>query len=807
MTLTLIFSCTEQKSIAQNSLPSKAQTASQGIASIRGTVREKNAVVPFVSVSLYDRRDSTKILKGVFTSSTGTFSFQALAHGVYRMRLQRVGYIGKWITCTLTESAPKIVLSDIQIEPDVKMLESIEVTAQKAIIQTTSTGFKIQASATLTQEGGTAVDLLQNVPTVGVDAEGGVTLRGKSPLILINGRNSGITNLDQIPANSIESIEVLNNPSAQYDAEAEAGIINIILKKNKQGGLNGAAALGVGYGAFGRVNSSFLLNYREGQWNIGVGYDNRFADRTRMVNGDRTNFALTDQYRLLQNRNDTRTDRAQNIRFSADYEWTTRASLGIEAIGNIPTRDNYETLITMFRRQNDVITSQNSRFSAEFQRERALELSATYRQKFADDPRRLLSIGASTSLNRETENTDITTQTLNTGSTPVGAPFLQQTRNDQVFHLSTARGDYIQPINAHTTLEVGAKSIARVLNADFRQLYNINNEYIINARASNVFDFSEYIHSAYMQWKSQPTDVPALRYEVGLRVEYWSNQGAVATTGQSFAQRYLEVFPTANMSWVLTANTMLKMSYGRRVNRPGFGQLNPFTDITDSLNQRSGNPNLQPEFVHAVETGISTELEYASVSANVYYRLANHSILPITVLRTDGVAETRPLNIGTSKTIGVEGIATYYPSKSFNINASVSLFEQNIQGATPTQDLSNRVLSWYGKMIATAMLWEGGKAQLISVYNAPVATPQGSRVAAYNTDCGFQQEVLEGKGRIGLVLTDIFNTLQGGVNTVAPGFIASRIFKVDTRSILLTFAYTFGTTFKEKLMENKYSND
>lgn len=790
--------------IGLNALAPQALFA-QPKGSIRGMIREQNAPVPFAYITLYAPTDTSKAVKGTLSASTGTFTLAGVPMGTYLLRVQRVGFVIQQQRLILSDAQPTLVVDDILLKPDVKLLESIEVVAQKAIIQKTSTGFIVQASATLTQEGGTAVDLLQNTPTVNVDAEGGVTLRGKSPLILINGRNSGITNLDQIPAGSIESVEIINNPSAQYDAEAEAGIINIVLKKNKQGGTNGAVALGLGYGAFGRANASVLLNHREGAWNIGFGIDTRVADRTRSITADRTNFTAQTSL-ILQQRNDTRTDRNHNVRLSTDYEFSTQSSIVFEGVGNIPQRDNYETLNSLLIPRSTVIANQNSRYSAEFQRENAFEFSSTFKQKF-HDPRQSVTIIASTSINRDNESTDIATQTLSFDNKPIGAPYLQQTRNQQNTNLSTLRADFTHPLSEIGSLETGIKSIFRDLTADFRQLAQENNVFILNPRASNVFTFSEGIHSAYALYKSTPKQSSSIRYEAGMRMEYWSNNGTSSNGANTVQQKFLELFPSGNIAWLMESGDMLKFSVSRRVNRPGFGQLNPFTDITDSLNQRSGNPTLLPEFVNVVETGYSTELNTLSLSATLYYRWAKNSIIPLTRVRADGVAETLPLNVGQTQTFGMESIATYYPTKHININASVSVFRQDLSGSTAFQDVATGLLSWSGKLIATATPWEGGKIQIISIYNAPVVAPQGTRVAVYNTDFGIQQEIFHGKARIGAVVTDVFNTQVGGVRLATQDFISNRTFKVDTRAILLTFAFTFNSAFKEKLMENSYSND
>jgi outer membrane receptor for ferrienterochelin and colicin len=223
---------------------------------------------------------------------------------------------------------------------------------KKKLIQKTAEGIIFNVAANIAQIGGTATDLLKNIPTVEVDADGAISLRGKKPLILINGKNSAITNIDQIASSSIESIEVITNPTAKYDANAESGVINIKLKKNNQNGINGAVALGAGFGAKGRINSSILLNHKTEKWNFGLGYDNRFAGRTKKIKGSRTNYLITDEHFIEQQRNDERTEQLQNLKFNIDFSPNDKNNFSFEAIANKEGQDNNETLKTIIKRAN-----------------------------------------------------------------------------------------------------------------------------------------------------------------------------------------------------------------------------------------------------------------------------------------------------------------------------------------------------------------------------------------------------------------------------------------------------------------------
>jgi outer membrane receptor protein involved in Fe transport len=784
------------------------RATAQNKGTIRGKALDNTIPIEFANVLLYAQIDSSKIIKNTVTDSTGSFVFTSLSMGAYSLKIQLIGYVPKTVNIQLNTDDQPVDLEEILLETDTKLLKTVEVTARKALIQRTPQGLIINASATLTQQGGTATDLLRNTPTVAVDAEGGITLRGKTPLILINGRNSSLSNMEQIQANSIESIEIINNPSAQYDADAEGGIINIKLKKNQQNGTNGAAALGTGYGAKGRINSSLLLSHKAGKWNIGLSYDNRFAGRIRKVDGDRVNFTLPTQYYLTQRRFDDRIERNQNLKFNVDYTLNPKNTLSFEAIGTLIDEDNDESLTNLLETETRNFVNKYRRRSIELRKGKVGEFALMYKRKFEDE-RKSLSANVSSSLNNNKENTDITTQTLFENGSLTGNPFLQRTNNYQTTNVNNVQLDYVQPISQRSVLETGYKGILRVLATDFQSLDKTNGTYGLNPKTSNTFDFNEQIHAVYAQINAFTGDRQSqkMRYTFGVRAEQVWNKGQGKSNSLTVDNQYFNLYPTANIAYYLRPNEFLKLSYGRRINRPGLGALNPFTDITDSLTQRSGNPNLKPELVHSLELGYSREWDKISFSSLLFYRRANNLIQAFTILRPDGVLFTQPLNFGNSVTYGSENILTANFNKFWDTNLSFSLFQQIIDGSNIGSEVGNSVFSWYGKMINNFTMWKGSKLQLIGVYNSPIATPQGERVAIYNADVGFQQKVIKGKGRFGLIITDIFNTQRSGFLWDTAAFSFRRMNKVDSRAIVLTFAFTFGTSFKEKMMENKFSNE
>jgi outer membrane receptor protein involved in Fe transport len=773
--------------------------------SIKGKLTDGKEPVRFANLILYRSSDTTRIIQAVVSDSLGNFSLGKLAPDNYYLKTQSLGYQHYARHIDLRDSLFPI---EIQLQEDGKLLNGVEISAQKDIIKKTPQGFIINAKDNLTSASGTATDILKNTPSVVVDADGNITVRGKSPLILINGRNSVLGATDRIPASSVESIEIINNPSAQYDADADGGIINIKLKKDISGGTAGSLALGAGYGNRERANAAFGINHHSKKWNLGFNYDNRYGIRTRKANAYRTNFDLPQEYYFLQDRHDDRGELTQNLKFSSDYAISNNSWLNFELIGNADMEDNYETLLTEVQDSAAVFQSKNSRFSSEHVREKAIEFAMNYSKRF-NEARRALDINLSSSSNFDKEDTDISTQGLDENDINKGDPLLQHIFNHQNSNISNLRCDYAHPIGKKGRLETGYKGIYRYTDADFKSSYFVNNNYIINTTASNIFHFREQIHAAYAQYRSYTgkPDSANWKYDIGLRMEQVYNHGYGESNGLSVVRQYLNFFPTANLSYYFNAGDFAKISFSRRINRPSLGQLNPYTDITDSLSQHGGNPYLKPELINAAEAGFNKEWKKVSLLTNVFYRYATNIIRGYMIVRPDGVIFNQPVNFGTSTTYGGETLLTVFPAKFWNLNLSASVYRQMIDGSSLGSELTNDLLSYYGKLINNFSLWKGSKLQIIANYNSPIATPQGYRTAVYFADMGFQQKLFKEKGALGITFTDLFNTQRSGVTASGPDFSYQRNFKIDTRAVILTFAYFFKSKFEEEALENKFSND
>jgi outer membrane receptor protein involved in Fe transport len=788
-------------------------SSAQNIGSVSGIVTNGESAIEFANVYITTRADSTQIIALAVTDSTGYFTIQNLGNGSYLLNISLVGSRRKQIPIVIEPSAKNINIQELQLETDALVLNAVEVTELRSIIQKTDDGFILDAGDNITQIGGTAADLLKNLPGILVSGESEITLRGKTPLILINGRTSGIAGIDrsarleQIPASSIERIEIINNPSAKYDADAEGGIINIKLKSNDEAGTNGAFAIGLGFGERYRLNGSMLLNRKTNKWNFGIAYDNWYTTRTRRVRGDRINFDIPEQYFLTQRRFDERLILYQNAKGTVEYSPSDKSRLSFEALWAFPGEDNNETLRNNFETSENQFSGRNKRHSNEIRRSHALEFSVNY-AKWYTSPEHSLQLNLSNTFGNDKENTDITTQLLDLQDFLLSTA-MQQTHTYQKTNLSNISLDYKKPLSPKGSIEAGYKAIVRYLNADFRRASSVNGEFVIDARNTNIFNFDEQIHSVYTQYNgwSGRREQARWKYSLGLRAEQVWNYGENKDETDGFSNKYFVFFPSGSLTYYAKNENNIKLSYSRRINRPGLGQLNPFTDITDSLNQRSGNPHLKPELANSMEIGYYVSSAKASLSISGFYRTRTNAILVYTILDENGASFTQPINFGKATTYGAEAISSLQPFSWWGLDLSLSAYEFSIEEDGVGRELLKRQVNWYTKLVSTMTLWGSATVQVAGNYTSPVIIPQGESVAVYYVDVGFRQRIMKGKGRLGVTLTDIFNTQKYGFIISDDNFHFSRIFKLDTRAVMLTFGYTFGAAFRESLMENRFKNE
>jgi len=560
-------------------------------------------------------------------------------------------------------------------------------------------------------------------------------------------------------------------------------------------------------GAKERVNSSLIVNYKTENLNIGISYDNRFAGRNRRINASRTNYFLPDDYQINQNRFDNRQELSQNLKLNLDYTFKKSQIISLEVIGNIDGQNNNEDLNSLLLKQNNGFNSNTNRYSDEKVNGKVGEFALDYVKKFKDDSKSL-NMNISTSLINDKEGTNITSQSMDSLNVKYGNAALQRTHSYEKGNISVFKLDYGFPLTSRHSIEMGLKGTSRNVTVDYENASNISGVYVPNPKSSSIFSFHEYVQAGYLMINGNLTKEqnPKWKYSAGTRAEWVSNGGNTQNGITSFTNRYLKIFPSASLTYQLMSNQNIKLSYFKRINRPQLGQLNPFTDVTDSLNPHSGNPYLKPEIFHAMELNYNYEGDKASNSSTIFYRYASNTIRQFFELESNGVTRNFPINIGSAITYGIENVYEARLASYYNFNTSFSLFEQYINGSNIASDAVKSALGWNLKIVNNFIPLSNTKIQIIANYNSKLATPQGSRNAQYFIDLGIQKK-LGKSSRIGIAVIDIFNTLKSGYVNSVNDFSNNRTSKADTRAFTITYAYSFKSEVKEKQLENQFSKE
>lgn len=755
---------------------------------------EQKAPISFATMALYKSQDST-LVQAVVTDADGNFAFDKISKGNYYIQVSMIGYERKKIS-PVTFNGDKLSLGNVGVKEDNLQLQEIVVEGRQEVIEQTESGTIVNANANLTQTGGTAVDILRNVPGVTVDADGNITLRGTGANILIDGRNSSLgNNLQQIPASAIESIEILNSPSARYDAAGEGGVINIKLKKNKKQGLNGS--VGATVGSQDLYAATLRLNYKAKNVNFFGGYDMRSDKRFGYNIGDRVTFGSIINQRLDQYRAFDNQDQSHNVTAGMDIDLSKKTRITLEGLYNYNRDGGVDALSSIFTDSNtQSITSINNRRGNDFGENQLMEYSLSFKHALRQKGQEISGFYTYSNNNR-VENTDIFSETSQANGT-ITNTVQQKLYNRDPFQLHVFQIDLTQPIKGEVlTLETGYKINYRGLNTESGILNWENNTQSWVAQNVNNFKYEEQIHALYFLLKGKKNK---WSYNAGLRAEQTFVTGISDFDNVRFNKEYLNFFPNVRLNYQFDKANSLRVSYAARINRPNTGFLNPFRDVSDSLNIRTGNPNLDPEIVHAIELSYSLIKEKFTFSPTLFYRYRDNAIQRTVTVDNRGISTVFPLNVGFAYTYGLDLVTTYQFAKWWDINFNFSLFQNEVQGLNngAVTDLVRSSTSWTTRAINNFTLWKDLKMQITANYGSPIATAQGELLERFSVEAGLQKNLMDKKAKLGFVATDILNTLQFGFSAFGDGFTQSRVFKRNTQRFIISFSYQFGKPFQER---------
>jgi len=773
--LLISYVLTAQTQNSQRGQGAKAggNAAAQGYGVISGALHDEATKehVEYGNILLFKAKDSTMIT-GTITDAKGKFLFSNVVADKYYIKASFIGYEDKFYPdITISQRNADIKMGDLFIKPKMSGLEEVEIIAEKSLITNNLDKKIITVDKTMSLSGGTATDIMENVPSVAIDAEGNVSMRGNSNItLLIDGKpasQAGISSsdiLNQLPASAIESIEIITNPSVRYDPDGTSGIINIVLKKKALQGFNGQISGTVGTNE--KYNGSLNLNYRTNKINLFVGADGRYNLTETSSESERTSSYSDFTTVLRQTQEGESFRKSMNFNGGIDYFIDTRNNITL----SVQKRDMSYGQEGLMANKNyygtDSLLDSYNRYTDSQRSIQSLGYTLSYKHTFAEKGREFTQ--DLMFYNNEMNNDQLIDQQNFDPVTnnEIGLLQLQHNYATNKNYFFTAQGNYIHPFARGARIETGYKVSVRDLGMDYDYTtYNHSTEeWDEQILLKNHYDYKEQIYAVYgiygATWKK-------LRYQAGLRYEQVYNKSKVEQTGLSYSNPYYNFFPSLHTQYDLGKNRELQLSYSRRVDRPSPRELNPYIDYSDSLNIRQGNPALQPEYTNSLELGILKYWDKTSLTSNVFFRNTTGLIEDITMLDTTGISYTTPQNINNSKSFGIEFVASANPYKWLRINGNMSFYEYQVSDVPEYQIPATESFTWSGRLNATFMYSKDGSFQLIGNYMSPTSSLQSARESNYNIDASLRHDFFKSKLTVSLRITDIFNTRN--FNSVTTG--------------------------------------
>ncbi|SFO67346.1 Outer membrane receptor proteins, mostly Fe transport [Algoriphagus ornithinivorans] len=735
--------------------------------------------VSFAQVALFKSSDDVNPV--VFSDSDEKGAFQLeVKPGTYTFKAFFLGYedlILETIQATTTTN-----LGNLSFESSNQNLEEVVVETSQLPVRTTLEGLIVTPANNLANAGGTLLDILRNTPSVSVSEDGGISLRGSSATnILINGRNSSLTqNLDQLPASVVEEIKIINNPNARYDAEAEGGVIDIVLKKGIELGTHGGVE-GT-YGTRGRSNVGGRINHRNLKMNVFGGYNYR---NWRSV-GERQNSRrlFDEQEDLDQTTRSSDKDVSNNLNFGLDLYFGEN-TLSYEGVLQVNETWDINTLFANQIRKGrdfDYVRRNN-----ENEQDDGLDNALIFEHRFKEKDHVLRATASHSFRNQyKTQNIEIFNGTQN--PIPENLSGRERAFTDEVRNISVAQIDYIRPLDKGK-FESGLKSTIREFDNDFiYQRFNESTQtFVDDSNVSNRFLYQDQIHAAYAIYSNSGSK---FEYGLGLRGEFTQVDTYLFNSDEENQQRYFNLFPSIQGLYNLNEIHGVKFTYSRRIDRPRAWRLNPFPNITDSLNVRRGNPNLVPEMINSFEFGHLANFEKTSLTTNLFYRKINNQIDFITIIE-DGISYTQPENLRFAEAYGVELIGTAELNEWYSLNGGMTFSRIVVNASNISEEFTNDGFTYNAKLNQDFKLPKGFNFQLVANYESPEIQAQGKSLSVYYVDTSIQKSFFENRGSLTLAVRDVFDTRRYAGSSLTNTFSQEYFSKDETRIVLLSARYNF----------------
>ena len=768
---------------------------------------ETGQPLEYATFVLQDANNPDKVTGGI-TDTSGEFSVETTP-GKYNIRVEFLSF--KTYSLNGQDYRSSTNLGSISLAPDVAQLEAVEVVGERTTVEVRLDKKIYNIGKDITTSGGNVSDALNNIPSVSVDVEGAISLRGNDNVrILINGKPSALAGfgstdiLQQLPADAIEKVEVITSPSARYDAEGTAGILNIVLKKEKTLGINGSINTTVGLPFNARATTNF--NIRTEKFNIfnTLGYFHRESPGGGR-NDNRYFSAASDYDRIIEERDITRNDDGFNMNLGMEYFLTDKSSI----TGSFFYRWSDGNDLTENDNQRFVDGSLDSRtFRTEDQQEKrnSRQFSMNYTNNINDDGHKLT---ADFQYSYDTEDRLTVIQENNTvpNKDLLALENIYEKQPEEEF---LAQADYVLPMG-DAQFEAGYRGTFKkeINNYQLDTLNQTSGQFETNYDLTNVFTYNENVNAVYSQYGNK---FGKFSFLLGLRLENTQLKGSVDTSidsqalqdlvGQdvdlNFDKNYLGLFPTINLIYELSEGQNISLGYNRRINRPRGWFINPFPSRSSRTNVFQGNPDLDPAFANAFDIGYMKRWKKLTFTSSIYYQKETRSFSFIREetgqVTSDGIQIIRsvPINLSTNERIGAEAGMIYSPAKWWRMNSSFNFFTFTTDGTFNGVDYGNSNTSWFARFSSKFTLPAKIELQANSFYMGPRQTAQSTTKGMFSMNLALSKDVFKDKATLSLNVSDVFNSRKRRSLTETATFSSDSEFQWRKRQVNLSFIYRFN---------------
>ncbi|TAD99799.1 MAG: hypothetical protein EAZ97_07795 [Bacteroidetes bacterium] len=768
--------------------------AQDKIGSITGKVLDENAEsVVSANILLLKVKDSS-LVRGAVSNLEGIFEINGIDNGNYLLSVRMVGYDNYFVALTVSSEKSKIELGEIKINPSSMMLKEVGVTAARPMMEIKNNAIVLNVATSPILSSGNTLDVLSKAPGVTIDQDGKISFKGKpNVVIMIDGKLTYLSAddvsrfLQNTPAENIESVEMIENPSAKYDAAGNTGIINIKFKKDKNLGLNGSTNLALGYGRYGKLSGGFSLNYRQKKFNLFGNYNANYNKRYNNINLFRTmpNENTTEKSVFDQANEITAETMSHNAKAGLDFFINDKTTIGVLFTGNIGNMNGnniggtqisglntnpYNQLnSTNAMKDNWNNGTANINFKKVFKAgELTIDGDYSYWERF----------GKQNNINRFDKGSEIA----------VSPSFDARTNTDAKIQIRAFKADYTLPLKNGLNIETGVKSSWVTTNNEILFQVNKDNVLVKDNNLSNTFEYDEKINAAYLNANKQFGK--KFSVQAGLRMEHTASDGYSETLNQRNKRDYLNFFPSLSLSYSMNEKHKIGLSYSRRIDRPNYQDLNPFVFFLDKYTYQRGNPFLNPQLSHSAGVNYSFG---SSFFATLNYTQTNSFIGQI--IQQDLETQANYImnsNLDKINSVNLNLTAPLTLAKWWSLNASVTGLYNQVGTLFQGENIKREKFSFMTNLNNTISLPKGIKLEIMFRYQSPQIYALFESANQYQTDLGVSKSFMDDRLKFRASLSDVFKTLfwqgntqAGTVSNLARGTWESRVFRIN-------LTYNFG---------------